>query len=180
MRQMFSKKQIEEMINEPLTSGQVDIVAKTLKQREANYLFEFEINVADTTNFEKHGTQYCRIEEVNGELHLIICAMFHNKDTEAQHNMALSVQSITDIPEEISSKIFSCGGKKVSETPSANSSENIIRIAPMGLNGTGVAIQPVRIYHDGKNKISIYGPSGQNVAANGYGVITLEVNLSLM
>ena len=179
MRQMFSKKQIEEMINEPLTSGQVDIVAKTLKQREANYLFEFEINVADTTNFEKYGTQYCRIEEVNGEIHLIICAMFHNKDTDAQHNMALSVLEIADIPNEIASKIFTCGGQNLTEA-AASSPSNIVRIAPLGLNGTGVAIQPCRLYHNGPNKLALYGPSGQNVAANGYGVITLEVNLSLM
>lgn len=152
----------------------------TLKQTQANYLHEFEVLPDDETNFETFGEQYCRFEVVNGELHIIICATFHNKDTNT-HNTNLKYQNITNIPAAIGEKIIDMGGKKLTEIPSGGIS-NVIRISPCGAYSTttGIALYPCRIEHSGQNQITIYQPNGMNVDADGYIMFSIEANLSIM
>ena len=153
-----------------------NLTAKTLKQTEPNYLFQFEVMVEDTTNFEKTGTQYCRIEEVNGEIHIIIMARFKNIDPVNAHSTRLAQYEISNIPEYLSSKIYGVNGSI--NQPNAG----VIRIAPIGIEGSGSpAIYPCRLRGaTTPNTIILYQSTGISVNAQDYITFTLEVNLSVL
>ena len=173
MRRMYSEKQLQESAIKGLENA--DVKVKTIKQSEPNYLFEFEVDVEDTTNFERIGNQYCRIEEVNGEIHIIMLARFHNKDTGNVRSTRLSQFDISNIPEDISSKIYGYNG------PLNQADAGIIRVAPMGVEGgTIVTIKPCRLMGLTANTITCYQPDATSVPANGYLSFSMEVNLSIV
>ena len=173
MRRMFSEKQLEEVVKQ--TDFQdVELKVKTIKQSEPNYLFEFEVNVEDATHFEKVGTQYCRIEEVNGEIHIIILAKFHNTDTNSR-STRLSQFDISNIPEAISSKIYGYRG------PLNEANAGLIRVAPVGVeSGSAVSLKPCRLLGTNATTITCYQPDTTSTPADGYLSFSMEVNLSIV
>ena len=151
-----------------------DVRAKTLSQSQANYSFQFDLNASDTTNFERV-SQYTRIEVVNGELHIIGLAKFHNTDTESAHNFTLLEFLISNIPDEIAEKIYGDSGNNI-KTANAG----VVRVVPFGYSGASIGIVPMRITGgQTANQLKCYQPNAQSVSADGNISISFEANLSL-
>lgn len=153
-----------------------DATAKTLSQSQANFSYNFSVEPTDSDNFEIVGVQYAKIEVVNGELHIICLAKFHNKDSQTR-SFSLSAFDVQNIPDEIASKIYGTTGNNIK---TQNCGE--IRVIPMGLTGgiSGMTISPLKVQGNATpNSLTFYHASGYNVGAGNNVVLSFEANLSL-
>ena len=107
MRKMFSENQIKGIVN------QGELKPITIEQQEPNWAY-------DITSFPfttgATGTPiFCRIQQLNQELHIVMIGKVHN-DTGSD----ISVYSLTGIvvtlPEEIASRIYDVQGKTAVES----------------------------------------------------------------
>ena len=117
MRRMYSKKQIKEQVKQVVSSGEVDIVAKTLKQTQPNWSATIETfpNITGCTA----SPIYCKIHQINGELHIIMIGQITNETESAISGYATDTITI-ELPTEIASKLLDLKGGKASETPVSN------------------------------------------------------------
>lgn len=156
-----------------------DLRAKTLKQIEANYSVNFTISSPDEEHFEISGVPYCKIEAVNGEMHIIGSIKFHNKDTETAQTFTLSRVDVYNLPVEISSKIIDVDGISVNGTGSnAN-----IRVFPVctASSPRGQEIHAGLLHNVGEvaNGMRLYLNISQSMNPNTNITISFEINLSL-
>lgn len=157
-----------------------DITAKTLKQTQANYTTNFTISSPDDQYFEVSGVPFCKIEEVNGEMHIIGSIKFHNKDTENAHQFTLGRVDIYDLPTQISSKIYDVAGITVSATGS-NADIRIFPVctssSPRGQEIHAAVLHNVSEYPNG---MRMYLNVSQSLNPNTPITISFEINLSIV
>lgn len=155
------------------------ITSKTLKQSEANYLYEFEITLNDTENFEQVGEQYCRIEEVNGEIHIIGAAMFKNIDTANAHSFRLNTYFRKTLPPELASKIYGMNGS-LSEANAGYirlmSCHTVIVEVPYDVKSSPILLSGSST----PNEIQFYQSGSHSIPANDTAFISFECNLSVL
>ena len=173
MRRMYSENQVVKVLEDK------DVKVKTIAQSEANYSFSFELIPSSSDYFLTHGSQYCKIEIVNGELHIIGVACFDNTDSDNNHNLTFSSQQIT-IPEYIADKIYNAIGEKLTQSPTGTDvAQKIIRIVPMGYQGNVYGIAALRLEHIAANIINLSMGTGITVLAGKSITVSFEANLSL-
>ena len=106
MRRMYSEKQLVQVIEEQ------DLKPKTLEQQEPNWAYDVE-EFPSTTGCTSEVT-FCRIQKINGELHIIMQGKVNNATGSDKTVYNLSGIYVT-LPSEIASKIFDVNGNPASE-----------------------------------------------------------------
>ena len=205
MRRMYSQAElsaiIKEVFLEDVASGQIDLpdlieqalpevdfstadfssvdfVAKTLKQTNSNW--EEDFTLPSVSGFTK-ANEYCRLEEINGILHLVICALYENSSG-ASASFSLGSIVFSNIDESISSKIYTAGGQKVSEPVSSTYAERYIRVAVMGVSSAGVSTNLTQciLLHTGANEMTLYHTTSVTIGSSATAVASCEINLTLL
>lgn len=151
-----------------------DVVAKTIKQTQANYRYDFTVKPEDLTNFDPVSAQYCRIEEVNGEMHIIVLADFINTDTANSHTFRFGRIDLENLPPEIATKIYGLNG------PISQNNAGTIRIVPAGVETNATPqIVPVILTSSVAKTLTLIQPDNITVLPDDTITISFEVNLSL-
>lgn len=126
MRQMFSKKQVETIVDNtlnenigeaidnyfednPLDLSNVDVEAKTLQQTNANYSKAIYLSGGTYLSVENI---YNRFEVINNVLYIIISSKLTNSDSSAHTYNTLGFTSLA-IDSTIAGKIYDLEGKTV-------------------------------------------------------------------
>lgn len=89
-----------------------DLVVDTVEQTKPNWSYDVNIfpNVANCTS----APIFCRIQQINGELHIIMMGKINNPtESDITAYSTLSIDIV--LPENIANKIYDVLGKKVSE-----------------------------------------------------------------
>ena len=199
MRRMYSQAELSAIIKEvflaDVASGEIDLpalieqtlpeidfseldfVAKTIEQAEANWVLP--VTIPSVTNFEGDG--YYAIKKVNGEIHIIFAVAYKNTSG-ATANFSLSTFSadMSSLPVADTSKIIDMSGKNLTEDPG---SITTIRIVPVGTfaSGTGAGTKPLDLRHNSANNLQFYWTvSFSNVPSDGYVIISFEINLDVL
>lgn len=112
MRKMFSEKQIKGMIADELRSGELDIVANTVFQEEANW----SLNITSFPNITNCDSAviFCRVQAINGELHFIFNGTITNNTGSSITAYSTDVVKI-ELPSWIAERIYDIDGKTVAE-----------------------------------------------------------------
>lgn len=155
-----------------------NVSAETLTQRSANY--SVTLTPSTITGFDLISS-YCKLNWINGELHLIFCVSYKNTSGAAASFPNYDVY-IPSIPAIIGDKIYDMGGKKLTETPPSDAALKVIRCAPMGqiVYGSTSRIIQCEVLHLSANQIRLNATSNYTVPANAFCVLTLEVNLDVI
>lgn len=157
MRRMFTEKQIEEMNKDMLSNGGIDIVAKTLTQKEVNWEKNIVLEPYDNTKTSV-STSYGKLLMINNILYIVLCGLVSNI-TETTQSTQVFATFVIEIPEEIGEKIIDENGKKLTETGTGHISSAYIR----QYNATSYC----NIDHYEKNKLKINYPyNGVTIPAN--------------
>lgn len=155
-----------------------NVTAETLSQRSANY--SLTLTPPTITNFDLISS-YCKLNWINGELHLIFCVSYKN-NSGASASFGNYDVYLPSIPATIGDKIYDMGGKKLSETPPSDAALRLIRCAPMGqvVYGSTSKIVQCEVLHISTNQLRLNATTNYTVPANSYCVLTLEVNLDVI
>ena len=156
---VFNSKDVCE-VQEKITSS-TDLVAKTLKQTEANWSVDLDLQPYDAskTSISK---AYGKICVVNGIMYIVISCTNTNITESSQSVQSYAPMEIT-IPESIGSKIFDEDGNDLT-TAGTN------KIISSAYVRQGAATSFAWIYHQGANKLKI---------SNAYNGATVNAGASL-
>ena len=169
MRQMFSKKQIEEIVKNVAKAGEldfsgVDLKAKTLEQSQANHAYNITIDVNDDNL--TYTEIYNKCEVINGVLWIILTFKLKNETgasvSESYNHVSLKSSELT----AIGNKIFVLSGEAISTTTTP--ANPIICAVPIyrGSVGNFETVTNSYLFRRGKNLVgfNLYVPTLANDA----------------
>lgn len=111
-----------------------DLVVKTIEQTEPNWSYditEFPSGPSGTTA----SVTFCRIQQLNSELHIIMNGVIHNP-TESNLTSYGLIGIYVTLPENIANKLYDCLGKKASEVADASEVRIATSSAQIYVNST--------------------------------------------
>ena len=116
MRKMFSEKQIQKLVEDPLSSGEVAIVGKTLEQKEPNWEYDISEELQTMLASDLEFSGFSKFLQYGNELYFIIGGKIKNNSASQHTGACFTGQLTLELPEKIASKIYDEDGNKVSDT----------------------------------------------------------------
>ena len=177
MRKMFSQKQIEEMNKEALTNGEVDIVGKTLQQKEANWEFDMPIDESylEDNNLEIVSKYYKLVQF--GNVLYFVCSLCVKNNGESSFSVnwdTLITNYEILVPEEIAKRIYDKTGHKVSEN---SGTADIARFPSFHGSSSGSSLLG---HSSGANKLYVRGAGTTSISAGATNVFDARTFIILV
>ena len=123
MRRMYSEKQLENIVDEHLEVS--DVKVKTIEQSEPNASIDIS-SLLNSSFFKDTSSVYAKLEVYGNVLYLVVAGKFTTKTESTTYHSILNQTDISDLGNEILSKIYRAEGSTLNNAPIDSSGFNTI------------------------------------------------------